>query len=548
MLSLLVPLLLAQGPGLTATVDDPQSHGIVGDALLSLDEAIRIANGTLLPATMSVAEQARITGTGTLLDAIVIDAMITPTITLQGPLTDFTGPAGVHHHVEIMGMTMPSMPMPVIQGGTHARVFTFRTYNVALHGVRVVGGQVAIDAVMPMPTSPSSHMAEVMHCEFAAQTTAAVHVHGTGMDESMVMVEECTLENMPLGFLLDDQTAGGMVMVEAERVHLDGVTLGCRVLEAGAGANMSMFLFFRGSFVNGTTFAEKRRQAPSTQQFMFRIVHSTITCSGNVLDVEGGANGLTMIHHHHSDFVAGPGQKAFWVYPRTAEFDVHGSEMTFDGDVAIAANLASMRIWQQNNHYRNGTVTLDVDGALPNLLWNRYENCTFVVPVTARSPVVVRGSQLTGTTVNSASFLAPITLQGCWRNGGTVTGFASETLAAPAPFLGTTAVTPAEPQVGTSVQLTTDLPFGIGLVWDFAISYPRPTTTAEPVRFYGDPATVVVLPALVLFQSSMTVPIPNTAALAGLEFYVQGISLPLLGQMQAPAYHLPRGQLIWLQP
>lgn len=546
--TLLVPLLLAQGPGLTATVNDPLSHGTLGDALLSLDEAIRVANGTLLPTALSAGEQARLTGTGPLLDSIVIDAMVTPVITLQNPLTDFTGPAGIHHHVEIMGMTMVGMPMPVIQGGNQPRVFTFRTYNVGLHELRIVGGQVAVDARMPAPTSPSSHMAELMHCEFAGQTTAAVRAHGTGLDESMVMLEHCELENMPLAFLIDDQTAGGMVMIEAERVHFDGVVLGCRVLEGGAGANMSMFNLFRSTFVNGTTLAEKRRQPNSTNQFMFRIVHSDIVCSGNVLDIEGGANGLTMVHHHHSDFTAGSGQKAFWVYPRTAEFDVHGSEMVFDGDVAIAANLASMRIWQQNNVYRNGTVTLDVDGALPNLLWNHYENCTIDVPATARSPVVVRSSELANTNVNGGSFLAPITLQGCARSGGAVAGFASETQAASGPFLGKTAVSPAEPSVGTSVQLSTDLPYGIGLVWDFAISYPRPVTTQEPVRFYGDPATVVVLPALVLFQSTMTVPIPNTAALAGLEFYVQGIALPLLGQPSAPAYYLPRGQLVWLQP
>jgi hypothetical protein len=391
-------------------------------------------------------------------------------------------------------------------------------------------------------------MAEVMHCEFSGQTTAAVRLHGTGADESMLMLHECRFTNMPLAFLLDDQVAGGMVMIEAEHIAMDGVALGCRVLEGGSGANMSMFNLFRSTFTNGATLAEKRRQPGSTQQFMFRIVFTNATCSGHVLDCEGGATGLTMVHLHHSDFVAGAGQKAFWTHPRTAEFDVHGSEMEFAGDVTVAANLSSLRVWQQNNRYRDGTVTFDVDGALPNLLWNHYENCTIDVPASARSPVVVRGSQLVATNVNSASFLAPITLQGCWRSGGNVTGFASETSPAPARFLGTTAVTPAEPRIGTSVVLNTDLPWGIGLVWDFALSYPRPVTTQEPVRFYGDPATVIVLPALVVFQSSITVPIPADPALVDLELYVQGIALPLLGQGWAPAYHLPRGQTLRLKP
>jgi len=545
MLSLLVPLLLANGPGftVTATVNDPLSHGTLGDNFLSLDEAIRLGNGTLQAAALSPAEQAQLSGTG-LLATIMVDAMVTPTITVQQPLTDLVGPSGVHQHIEIHGMGMP-----VLQGGAVARVFTFRTINASLHELRIVGGQVGLDARMPMPATPAAHMAEVMGCEFDGQTVAAMRVHGTGMDESMLMVEETSLRNMPLGFLIDDQTAGGMVMVEAERVDFDGVTLGCRVIENGAGGQMSMFFLFRSSFANGATLAEQRRSATGQQQFMFRIVHCDVVCSGNVLDIEGAPNGLTMVHHHHSDFVAGVGQKAFWVWPRTAQFDIHGSEMEFDGDVVITGNLASPRIWQQNNHHRNGAITIDVDGALPNLYWNTYENCSLTVPATARSPVVLRASQLVSTTVSGNSFLAPLTLQGCWRSGGSVGGaFASETNPAPAPFLGTTAIDPPAPQVGTTVTFSADLPQGIGLVWDVAPSIARPTTTMEPVRFYGDPTAAIVLPAMVLFQSTMTVPIPNAPALAGLEFYVQGISLPLLGQSYAPAYHLPRGQLLWLQP
>ena len=545
---MLTILLLAsfapQGPTLTATVNDPMSHGQVGDNLLSLDEAIRVANGTLLPTQLSAAEQTRLTGTGTMMDAIVVDAMVTPTVTLTAPLTDLVGPTTMHHHFEIMGMTMPGMPLPTIVGGSQPRVFTMRTINVGLHELRIQGGQVGVDAMMMPGTTPAAHMAEIMHCEFDGQTVAAVRAHGTGSAESMVMVEHTTLKNMPVGFLIEDNTAGGMVMIEGEHVEFDGVALGCRVVENGAGGNMSMFNLFRSHFGNGTTLCELRRSATSAQEFMFRIVHTMADCSGNVLDVEGTPAGLSMVHHHHSDFMAGAGQKAFWCYPRTAQFDIHGSEMVFDGDVSIAANLTSPRIWQQNNRYHGGTVTIDVDGSLPNLLWNHYENCALVVPAAARSPVALRSCELVNTTVNSAAFLAPVTLQGCMRSGGSLSGFASEQTPAPAMFLGTTEVTPADPQIGTGLTLSTDLPFGIGLIWDIAISYPRPNTTLEPVRFYGDPATVIVLPALVLFQSSMTVPIPNSTSLVGEEFYVQGISLPLLGQAHVPAYHLPRGQLV----
>ncbi len=549
MLSFLaVVFLLPQGPAATASVDDPLSHGAVGDSKLSLDEAIRLLNGTLPMSSLSPAEQARVTGTPPMLDAITIDAAITPTITLQGPLSDVLGPPGVHHHAEIVGLAMAGSPRPVIAGGGHPRVFTLRTYNIGLHDLRIVGGQVGVDARMPHPMSPSAHMAEVMHCEFDGQTVAGVRAHGTGSDESMVMLEHCEFTNMPLAFRIDDATAGGMVMIEAERVHFDGVAVGCHVDESGAGANMSMFNLFRSEFHNGQTLARKVRTAGSTNQFMFRIVHCHAECSGDVLDVQGNAVGLTMVHHHHSDFVAGPGQRAFYVHPRTAQFDVHGSEMVFDGDVVITGNLTSPRFWQQNNRYQNGTVTIDVDGALPNLLWNRFANCSLVVPASARSPVVVRSCELANTPVSSASFLAPVTLQGCFRTASSFTGFASEQVPAPNAFLGSTTIGPATPSVGTNLVLTADLPFGIGLVWAIANSEARPVTTQEPVRFYGDPASAVFLPVQVVFQSTLTVPIPNVPSLAGLEFYGQGIAIPLLGQSHVPPYHLPRGNLILLQP
>lgn len=545
---LLVALALAQGPGpgLTATVNDPQSHGVVGDNLLSLDEAIRVANGALMPTMLSAAEQARIAGAGMSVDTIVVDQATTPTITLQAPLSDLTG-MGMGHHVTVMGMSMP-MPgmsmLPVIQGGAHARVFTLRTHECAVHGLRVVGGQVGVDARMAMATAMGMPMAEVMDCELDGQTVAGVKVHGVGMDESMLMLTGVAFTNMPLGILMDDQVVGGESMVEAERCTMDGVQLGCRVLEGGVGARMSMLYWFRSTFTNGATFSEKRRTTASTQQFMYRIVHSDLTCAGDVLDVQGGPNGLTMVHHHHGDFVAGAGRKAFWVWPRTAEFDIHGSEMTLVGDVLVAANLASMRVWQQNNTFRNGTVTYDVDGALPNLRWNRYENCALVVPTAARSPVVVRECELVNTTCNGASFLAPLSLVGSWRSGGAMSGFAGENAPAPARFLGLGTIAPGDPQLGANLTFTTDLPAGVAAMWDIALSYARPTTTMEPVRYYGDPNNVAILPVLATLQTTTVVAIPMTAALVGIEFYGQAVAFPLAGQPWMPAYHLPRGQRI----
>ena len=105
--------------------------------------------------------------------------------------------------------------------------------------------------------------------------------------------------------------------------------------------------------------------------------------------------------------------------------------MRFVGDVEVSGNPFTQRVWQQNNDYENGTVSYDVDGALPNLLWNRYTNCTLVVPPTALSPVIVRQSEFYNTQIDGQSVFASLTLNGCYRSGGGLTGQSSENAPAP---------------------------------------------------------------------------------------------------------------------
>jgi hypothetical protein len=538
-------LATSQGPSGTANVNDTQSHGSVGDSKLSLDEAIQLANGSLSITSLSPAEQARISGSG-LVTEIHVDGATTPIITIQAPLTILTGPVPATGMVTVMGIPAGGN-LPVLDGGSQATILSMGSRELMVSGFRFENGDVAVDAKMTAPASPVTGMAMVANCEFEAQSGAAVQLRGTGTDKTRLMVRDCSMSNMPLGYRLDDQTSNGQLMSENERITMDGVTLGCDAFEGGFG-QVTMWSLWRSSFVNGETLAKTRRSPTATQLIMLRIVYSDATCYGDVIDMEGTTAGTSMIHHHHGDWVAGAGKKCLWTYPRSAQFDVHGSEMIFDGDLIIAGGTTSPRFWHQNNHYKNCAITFDVDGALPNLLWNIYDNCSITVPPLARSPVVIRDSHMSNTNIDSQSFLAPVSVSGSHRVGGALTGFVTETAPAPSLFLGTTEVTPRDPQVGANLTLSTDLPSGISLFWDIATSLSRPVTSQEPVRFYGDPATVIILPAIAIFQSTLTIPIPNTASLIGLEFYVQGISVAGPSMMpHAPVYHLPRGGRINLR-
>ena len=96
MLGSLCAFVLALTPqsdnSLTAFVDDPGSHGNLGDHCFSLNEAIQLANGDLEPENLSGYERSRVWGRGLLgsggvVDRILIDAGQTPTINLQRALT-----------------------------------------------------------------------------------------------------------------------------------------------------------------------------------------------------------------------------------------------------------------------------------------------------------------------------------------------------------------------------------------------------------------------------------------------------------------------------
>lgn len=68
-----------------ANVNDPVSHGKIGDGKLSLNEAIQLHNGTLPRSRLSALEQAQLVGS---LDISIVDvdAKVTPTITVERDL------------------------------------------------------------------------------------------------------------------------------------------------------------------------------------------------------------------------------------------------------------------------------------------------------------------------------------------------------------------------------------------------------------------------------------------------------------------------------
>jgi hypothetical protein len=531
---------------LTATVNDTRSHGAVGDPFLSLDEAIRLAGGSLAMSQLSMAEMGQLSGTGTMVDCIAIDPALTPVITLQAPLSDVMAmamPGMGMLTIQGMGMGMGSA-MPVLAGNGHARILTLRTHMVQVMGLELRGGGVGVDVRTTMGAMTMGSMAMVMDCVLTGQTVAGIRVHAGGTAETTALMTcRTAFRNMPVGILVDDQSTQGGLMTEDEFLDFDGVGTAYDI--AGNGRqNLSMNTVFRTRVRNGGRFVRLVRGAQSSQQHMLRVVHCEAAVSGDAIEVQGTAAGLTMLHHHQSVLQAGAGFHALRAVPRTAQFDLHGSENTLVGNVTLSGNLFTQRVWHQSNTYRNCTFTLDNDGAQPNLLWNRFEGGTVASTAQARTPSRFRASEFRGTAIVAGAALAAITLDGCFRSGGSLAGPVTVLNPAPGAFLASASVDPAAPAIGSTLSLRSELPPGIGGIWHFAIAYPRPNTSAEPYRFYGDPFAAIALPGMVVFVNRTDIPVPADPSLVGVEFVVQLVALPLFGQSWMPALYLPACSLV----
>jgi hypothetical protein len=432
--------------------------------------------------------------------------------------------------------------MTLMVATNQAHILALRTHEVEVKGLHFSGGQVAVDVHTTQSGQGHGNIATLEDCDMHGQTTAGILVHGAGTDHSGVMLHHVHFHNLGVGVLLDDQSAGGWAMVHGEHCHFHPVAIANDVVEAGTGGDMSMCMYWRTEFHGGgSTFLRVRRTPASDQQFMIRVVHCHIDATGDAIDVEGNAAGLTMVHHHHSDIHAVPGQKAMSVWPSTARFDYHGSEVAFHGDVSVAANLFTQRVWNWNNSFHNCTVTFDVDSSLPNLRYNRFENCTIVVPATASTPVRLRSCELVNTAVQGLSLLAPVSLESCWRSGGSLSGQVTQITPVPARFLAVAEVTPTEPALGGTFDLIADAPANVGLFWMLTLAIEQPQTTNEPFRFYGDPAIAQSL-FFVTGQTQVSVNVPNDPYLTGFEFYLAPVTFSVLGF--GPDLFLPRGGLL----
>jgi hypothetical protein len=536
---------------LTAKINDSKSHGLLGDNYLSLDEAVRLANDDTFRNQLSAAERAQLIGLGSLLGRIEIDAATVPVITYERDLTPIVTVMHSHQDLDVVGIAGPA-GAPVLDAGATAAVFPVRTNHAHVLGLVLKGGKAGLD----YDTTGHYHAGSV--CELkdsvvTGQTEAAVRVRvpasQPGLQVPMVL-DRLVIRGAPIGVDILDSGQFAAVTIVAERLEIVDCGVGINAVLNSRNQGASAAEFFRCNVRGAQSGLRVRRDSLSDSQFFFRLVHGEFVVTGSGLDVQGSNTADTILHHHHLVVRAGPGSAdyALVTSPRTARFDIHGTENRMDGNVLIQGNLSSRRLYLHNNRYANGTFTVDWAGVPPekNIHWDTFTSMPVVIATGSRTPVTFEACDFVRSPITGNATLGVATLLECFLASSPIAGNVTNTNPIPAQWIGGSTVSPIDPPLGGFVDFQVDLHPGTAVFWMLNTSRSRPRTTNDPFRFYlagfelNEPAPFW-LPGIYVLRDRLRIPVPNDPALRGLELYGQPVLVGTMQQPYIPPFSLPIG-------
>ncbi|MGA0060345.1 MAG: hypothetical protein ACO3RU_12220 [Planctomycetota bacterium] len=524
------PLPDAHGaiPHSQAAVNDPRSHGVIGDQLLSLAEAILLTNGEIDENALSAEEVAQLSGFGGDIAWAEINASVVPVVTLERPLPTIRD---TPHGFTITGAGgTPTIDLRDSRGLVVESDF-FDSTNV-----RYLGGAYGIQ-LSQRDTLFGTLLDRVV---FEGQEIAGLQVINTSPGHgTRVQVVHCRFVDVPTGIAFYDVGSARTGRLEVfGDTRFTGCGTGIDVLTGSAG---SLTLLFSGlSMAGGATGIRIATPGPSARPVTITGRYLDLTASARAfwLDADASARALMLVQ---SSAFQSPGS-AFRAGPLGANVDLTFQDSRTDGDVFLATGSTG-RIQAMNAFSAGGSWTLGSD------------NPTGVVQV---SDSLLRDSAV-GTAGNATIRLADSCLEGGSVAGRatalvaiddshraattTVGAHVTENRPLAAAQLGSFDATPTRPLLGTLLQLRADLPAGI----DGFVLFGRPNDSGAPPfsqpRIYCDLGSAVVLPTPLSGQAQLPVPIPAAPQLVGVELFFHLLAAPQPGTT-APPLTLPPGRRI----
>ncbi len=548
--ALLASALLATAASAQATahVNDPMSHGRLGDNKLSLDEGIRLVNSQLQASTppLSPAELAQVTGVPiSVVEDVLVDATITPVITIESKLTDIIGNAIAHTDAEIIGIN--GRPVFDATASGVAEVFPCRTNHFHLEHAVVKGGVAGVVGDSSLHYHPGE-IITIHDCLFVGQSQVGIRINVPAFPPGgiqPVLFQDTVVKDLPLGVEIVDQGFSGDTDVNSQGLVLDGCQVGLRIVMNGGGGKVDAF--FDGMVITGaTTAVQVTRQAGSDSTLNATFTHGSFTATGSAFDVQGSSIasiGNVALKLWHCDLRAGAGSGlyALRTWPSAAPTNLDLGETQVDGDVSLAAGRFAQAMRIDNSRLRNGSLAIDSTGPSPDLHWTVLESAPVTIAATTNKPVLFDQCELVRSSVVDQTASGVTTLLGCVLAASTTSGNVTNQGALASRWIGQAAVTPKNPALGGFVDLGVDLQPGTVAVWLIGLPQALPVAIPLGYRLYFDPNAVVRMSGQYRLQESVRVSVPNNPYLSGKGFYAQPVVLPVPGQTSAPAITLPRG-------
>ena len=514
-----------------AFVNDTLSHGTVGDAYLSLNEAIQLHNGTLSVTQLSIAEQLQVTllpgSVTTDVTWIDIDSEAIPTITMQQDLESIVNtPFGLFIR-GAGGKVTFDLSAPGVTRGIHST-----SSSLVIQGLKFVGGAGGIEVLQADATGQPG--CTVIDCIFENQSQFGLRVHG-GLVGGVgrLIVEDCVFDNVPDAVAFDETAADRTTIFEARDVRIDNATNGFD-FDCGP-SGTARFTLDRCEVSCTGTGVDVATASTNGRSTLVEGVHLRVRAP-LCARIEAPSDTVTWAQCSMWSLLAPPGGVALELGALGDQIYGDLNELQCDGDVTIATGGAPLPLRVRNARFRDGAVSLSTTAAQPlSVTESRFQAC--VVESAGTDAVTFDGCSAEGGSFGAATAAGLLQASGCYLAnpgaGATTTGGLSQ------PQLGSLRVSPDDVAVGGAVQLQFDLPPGLvgaaalGLVPAFLPIYP------PPFYVYMDPGSIVFLPGIYSGQQVAAWQAPNQPALTGAQLVAQAVVLPLTAV--APATQLPPG-------
>jgi hypothetical protein len=513
-----------------AFVNDPLSHGTLGDGLLSLDEAIRLHNGTLLYAQLSPAEQAQLSlipGTGTNLNVawIDIDGTNTPVITIQQDLTPIVDtPWGL-----------------LIKGFGDRPVLDFSGPGIT-HGLRSTSNSLTLQDLV---LSGGPYGAEILQTDasgqvgFVASNVRFEGYGGTGLrvvgqtvgGVGRVILERCEFHGGLDAIWNDEQVANRITIFEAHDLDIRATGSGIHAVIGAAGSTRYTFDRVNIEAQQGIRLA---RAPGGDRQAYLEGAYVRVRAPQCVL-ISCHPTGLTWAQLNLWDLRVPGAGTALSITGGGVFGDL--TECTLGGSVLLLSTGAPMPLAIHNARIRNSQVVLSVPTTQPLLVTeSRFDGGSLTS--TGLGSIAATDCCFVGTTV-SASSTAPLQLTRCYAaiSGGAVVS----NLPRLAESLGSMSIVPEEPTLGGAVQFAADLPPGLFGVFALGFTDPTPLLLAPPYRIYCELSAYALAPGVYSGQQSFSWTAPTSIAYLGTDLMAQILVIPAAG-VDAPWLQMPPGR------